>query len=609
VGALAGMGRAGVDTAIISELCFKIYLPREARRRHCLRLALFFKSKFFYCLLFALVACAETPTPTPTSFPPFTPRATATATQRPPTPTNTPTRTATFVTTPTATPLPSLSLDEQLGLLILSGFNGTESSAETNALITRYHVGGLVLRARNVRDATQMAAFTAQLRTLSAEPLFIAADQEGGDVMRLTAGLTHFPSAMALGATDDPELAYQVGAATARELLSVGVNVNLAPTLDMLANPNNTVIGLRSFGADPARVSELGVAFLRGTLAAGALPVLKHYPGHGNTATDSHAGLPEAQTLDTAPFDAAIAAGAPVVMVGHLRVEQLDPEWRPATLSGNVIGHLRETFTDAILTDSLNMGAVTNQHTLPEAALLAFEAGADWLLVAEPSDVPPVLARLRRAVEQGEISAERLAASVRRLQMLRARLPTGTPPTFDATQDYVLAQKVSRAALAVTCLSASPCFAPLTPTSRVLLILPKNVPSATPNSGYASYLAQLIGGRGPVLTELFYDPAQALTADELTRIELYAQAKAVIIFGARDAHRSPAQQAEILRRVSTAGQAVIVLGLHLPFDRLVLKDSPAYLMSFGDTRTQMEALAGALLGDEPVTGKSPVSGP
>ncbi|MGH2521514.1 MAG: glycoside hydrolase family 3 N-terminal domain-containing protein [Anaerolineales bacterium] len=550
-----------------------------------------------------LVACLASPMPvsaparfTATTSPPtFTPETTFTALARTPT--------AVSAALPTSGPLPALTLDQKIGLLLLAGINGAELTRETRALISEVHVGGVVLRGRNVRDAAQLARLITDLQAVAAEsgqgPLFVAMDQEGGDVSRLQQGVTHFPSPMALGAAGDPALAYQVGFATAGELLVLGVNVNLAPSLDVLTNPDNAVISLRSFGSDPARVAQLGLAFVRGTLDAGAIPVAKHYPGHGSTSTDSHAGLPQIETLDTAPFEAAMAEGAPVVMVGHLWASSLDPAPRPASLSPNLIFSLRQKFEGVILTDSLNMGAISNQHTAPEAAVLALQAGADWLLVAEPGDVPATLQAIRAAIARGELSPERLDASVRRLLALRTRLSAGHPAP-DLAANHTLAQQVAQRALALTCASAEACAQlPIPPSvQKILLLAPSRLPSADAGENHFTYLAQLVSAHGHRVTELLYDlDDPARNPDYAAQAGLYANASDLILFGAWDAHLQPnSLQAEALRQAQASGHPVIVLGLHLPFDLPVLRPE-IYLATFGDTRAQMEAIAGALFGE------------
>lgn len=567
-----------------------------------------FQRSLTILIMGSLIACTHPPnyqsptplTPSPASSPTHLP------TYPPPhTPSPLPTRPPATLASPTYTPLPltptplhtSLTLDQKLGLLLIAGLNGTELTRETQLLITNYHITAFVLRGRNIFNAQQLQALLTGLRSLTPDPLLIAADQEGGDVTRLTDGLTHFPSAMALGAADDPDLAYQVGYVTAQELLTFGVNVNLAPVLDTLTDPANTTIGLRSFGNNAALVGELGTHFMRGTLEAGVIPVLKHYPGHGGTATDSHAGLPAIDRLDLEPFDTAIAAGAPVVMLGHLWVRPLDPAPLPASLSPRIIARLRQNFEGVILTDSLNMGAITNQQPAPQAALAAFLAGADWLLIAEPADVPPTLALLHAAYERGDISPERLEASVQRLLDLQTHLGRATAPAPPLPSGADLALSVSTRALTVTC-SPNILCAPRIPsdTKKILLIAPSHIPSAPADPNHLTYLAQLLAERGYRVTELLYDPQAGTPRDLTAQAELYALANDLTLFGAWDAHlTATAFQIQTVHRLQATHKPLITIGFHLPFDLQVL-DAPLYLATFGDTPAQMEALILAITG-------------
>ena len=524
----------------------------------------------------------------------------------------------TLTVTPSATPvptLPALSLDQKIGQLLLVGINGTELTAATRSLISSLHVGGIVLRTRNGTDAAQVSALIALLQAAAREsgqpPLFIAIDQEGGDVARLREGVTRFPSAMALGATGDSDLAYRTGYATALELLPIGINVNLAPVLDVLGDPDNTVIGTRAFGTGAPTAAEFGLAFLRGELDAGVIPVVKHYPGHGAAAMDSHAGLPALETLDTAPFDAAVAQGAPVVMVGHLWVKPLDSQPLPASLSANVLARLRQNFDGVILTDSLNMGAVTTFFSVPAAAVRSLQSGADWLIITEPGTVPEVVTAIRVAVQRGDLDAARLDEALRRVLRVKSRLrPDGTLPAPALTPDSGLAGEVARASIAL----ANPAAArlPWSPTlGRILLLAPNNLAPADSGAGFYTYLAQLVALRGPRVTELLYnldDPSRDPGYAE--QAALYASSSDAVLFGAWDAFsRRDSRQRDALREVVRSGRPLIVVSLHTPFDLDYLGPVDTYLATFGPTRPQMEALVEVLFGDTEAGGVLPVINP
>jgi beta-N-acetylhexosaminidase len=517
---------------------------------------------------------------------------------------------------PSATP-PAFTLDQKIGQLLLVGMNGTRLTRETWYQITNLAVGGVALRSRNVTDAAQVAQLAFDLQSAAAErglpPLFIAVDQEGGDVARLRDGVTRFPSPMALGAAADAQLAERAGYATAAELLARGINVNLAPVLDLLTDPNNTAIGTRSFGTDPAGVTESGVAFLRGEMQTRVIPVIKHYPGLGGASIDTHAGLAAVTAPDTTAFDAAIAAGAPVVMVGHIWDKSLDPQPVPASLSPNVIARLRQTFAGVILTDSLNMGAVTSFYSVPAAAVQALRAGADWLIVAEPADVPGVIAAIRAAVRRGDLPEARLDEALARVWALKSRLRPETAADMVAAHEADgpdTARKIARRSIAQA--GPQPGLLPLSPAvGRILLLAPNSLGPAAAGDAHITLLAQLIGQRGPRVTELLYDlDDPARNTDYALQAALYANITDVVLFGAWDAGaRRDTLQRDALTQALRSGKPVIVLGLHTPFDVNYLTSAPVYLAAFGPAQPQMEALVEALFGEIEITGMMPTINP
>ncbi|HLL79961.1 MAG TPA: glycoside hydrolase family 3 N-terminal domain-containing protein, partial [Ktedonobacteraceae bacterium] len=229
----------------------------------------------------------------------------------------------------------SLTLDEQVGQIVMAGFHGTSPSPEILDLVQRHHVGSVLLFSRNIRDAEQVFELTARLQAAARDaghrsPLLIALDQENGIVQRLGDAATIFPGNMALGATRSKELAFQVAQATGRELRALGINFNLAPVVDVNNNPANPVIGARSFGEDAQLVAGMGAAMVRGYREAGVIACLKHFPGHGDTAVDSHLALPtiphspdRLDALELVPFRSGMQAGAESVMIAHVAFPSL----------------------------------------------------------------------------------------------------------------------------------------------------------------------------------------------------------------------------------------------------------------------------------------------
>ncbi|MGH2517697.1 MAG: glycoside hydrolase family 3 protein, partial [Ktedonobacterales bacterium] len=331
-----------------------------------------------------------------------------------------------------------MTLEQQIGQLFMVGFSGTEPTPDVIELIQRQHVGGIILFSRNCRDARQVSHLTANLQAAARAaghryPLLISLDQENGIVRRLGDAITGFPGNMALGAAGSDDLAFAVAEATGQELRALGINMNLAPDADVNNNPANPVIGVRSFGEDPRLVARLTAAAVRGFSAAGIISTLKHFPGHGDTAVDSHLGLPtiahpleRLKRVELPPFQAGIAAGADTVMLAHLRLPGIAPdEDVPASLSPTVIHLLRDTlgFEGVIVTDCLEMDAVSKTVGEPRGALLGLRAGADIILIShriEPQRAAIELARA--AVASGELAEDTVRRAASRVLRLKARM-------------------------------------------------------------------------------------------------------------------------------------------------------------------------------------------
>ncbi len=297
--------------------------------------------------------------------------------------------------------------------------------------IQEWGVGGVILLGGG---AAELALRTNQLQSWARVPLLMAADVEEGVGQRFD-GATHFPPPMALAAIAQTQpqraeqYAEQMGSVIAQESLAIGLNWVLAPVVDVNNNPQNPVINVRAFGETPAIVSQLTSAFIRGARPYPVLTVAKHFPGHGDTAIDSHLELPviphtleRLQQVELPPFQAAIAAGVNSVMSGHLLIPAWDPDY-PATLSRRILTEgLRKdlAFEGLIVTDALVMGAIANQYGPNEAAVMAVEAGADILLM--PVDPPGAIQAICAAVEAGRIAAERIQASVERIWQVKQRI-------------------------------------------------------------------------------------------------------------------------------------------------------------------------------------------
>lgn len=295
-------------------------------------------------------------------------------------------------------------------------------------------LGGVILFARNLRDLEQICRLTAGLHAAASGPLLVGVDQEGGRVTRLPEPFLAPPPAAILGALDDAILARDLARAVGRELRAAGFTWNLAPVLDVHSNPANPVIGDRAFNRDPERVARLGVAAIQGLTEAGVLATAKHFPGHGETAADSHLTLPESpqsearwRAVEFVPFRRAIQACVPVVMVAHLSCPALDRK-APTSLSHAVITEIlrRELGYDGVVvSDDLEMAAIAARFDIGEAAVRFLEAGGDLVLIChDASRQRAAMAAVEAALHAGRLSEARLAASLDRIVRLRRRLGT-----------------------------------------------------------------------------------------------------------------------------------------------------------------------------------------
>lgn len=402
-------------------------------------------------IVFTLTGCQTAAVPAPA------PEAAPTAAVPSPESTPTPALTPVPEPDPLAEQLAAMTVEEKVGQLLIGGFEGTEIGDQATRLVQEYQVGGLILYGRNIAGAGQLVTLTNGLKALNGDgiPLFLSIDQEGGGVDRMPPEVRRTPGAYCVGQTGSVPAAQSYGDVLAAECAAFGLNLDFAPVLDVWSNPGNTVIGQRAFSADARTVAGLGPAAARRMMDQGVIPVVKHFPGHGDTAVDSHVGLPvvdkspeELEETELIPFRAAIqSAGTdgqvPAVMVAHILLTQLDPE-RPASLSPAVVtGLLREElgFAGAVLTDDLTMGAVTQSYGLGEAAVLAVEAGCDILLVCHGQDsVPAVRTALLEAVASGRITAERLNESVYRILRLKTEYALTNEPVSPPDLEALNAQ-------------------------------------------------------------------------------------------------------------------------------------------------------------------------
>lgn len=522
-----------------------------------------------------------------------------------------------------------MSLEDKVAQMLLIGFNGLtlESSPELPVMIGRYHVGGLVLLEANARDPQQLSTLTTQLQALARSsgagiPLFLSLNHEGGIVVRITRGVTEFPGNMAVAATGNPDNAYIAAALAAQELRVLGLNMNLAPVLDINDEPLNPVIGVRSFGADADWVTECGRLTVQGFQDYGIIAVAKHFPGHGGVATDSHIALPVLDaSLDALwahelkPFAVAVDNHVGGIMTAHILVPQVDTNGLPATFSPVILKDLLRQemgYDGVIMTDSLGMAGASGGQSQAEAAVLAVKAGADMLVSTTPMSAHiAIWEALMAAVREGELSESQIDRSV--LRILRLKYAYGL---FDATQPVDLslvgteafqatADQIARAS--VTLVRGSGASFPLA-GPRLLVISPDQLPLT--NSG-SSFLAETLQAHSYVVRELIFN-----VVDQSSRESVYANALALagdydqIIFGEwelvkRHINNGDSWQERFIAALYQRNPNLAVVAWHNPAAALFCPPESTVLTAYGNTPAQVKAIAAVLTGEISPTGTLP----
>ena len=302
-----------------------------------------------------------------------------------------------------------------LGQLIFTGISGKTLTEDEKNFIEKENIGGVILFSENYENPGQLAELVNEIQTLREEyPLFIAVDHEGGRVVRFKNHFTKIPPMLDLAKTTSPKLCFRITKMMAEELSICGINVNLSPVCDVLSNPDNQIIGDRAFGSDPDKVSAFISSAIRGFQTNGILACAKHFPGHGDTAIDSHFNLPiikksmeDLRKVDLPPFIKAVKSRVEFVMVAHVIIEGLDPDL-PCSLSPKAYDLLRKElrFTKLIITDDMQMKAIADRYSTGEAAAMAIGAGADIIEYRDMDEAKLALEGLKEAVRNKTIKPE-----------------------------------------------------------------------------------------------------------------------------------------------------------------------------------------------------------
>jgi beta-N-acetylhexosaminidase len=429
---------------------------------------------------------------------------------------------------------------------------------------------------------------------------------------------------MALGATRSPELARKAGMVLGREMAALGINVNYAPSADVNINPQNPVVGVRSFGEEPELVGELAAAMIEGIQSQGVAATVKHFPGHGDTASDSHHGLgavshtmERLHAVELPPFRSALKADVKLVMTAHLAVPALDgADAPPATLSHNVIDGLlrRELGYDGIVvTDAMDMHAIRQGEYLREDTLRAAQAGADLILItSDPQDHERAFEGLMQGTQQGTLSLVSLQQSIERIARLKKWLAeNATSPDLSVIQCAEHMQVANEIAeQSITLVRDNKNLLPirLEQEKRIAVIIPtpRDLTPADTSSYISPKLAESIRKYHTLTDEINIEfaPEEAEIASVLERVQAYD----LIVVGTINAYAEE-KQAEFVRAILRTGKPVIVVAMRLPYDLTRFPEASTYVCTYSILEPSMRAAAKALFGFGEMNGRLPVSIP
>lgn len=512
----------------------------------------------------------------------------------------------------------NMSFREMLGQRLFISVEGTEITEELTRLIKEYKCGNIVLFQSNIVSIEQTRRLCADIQKLVTEelgiPALIAVDQEGGGVTRLSDDFVNVPGAMALAAVGDAEEAYRASVLTAGELRAVGINFDFAPVADVCNNPDNPVIGVRCWGETPDQVSAFAVKAFWGLEDCGIAASAKHFPGHGDTHTDSHLALPaiektleELKAFEFRPFEALIRAGCPAIMTAHIVYPHIEKNPVPATMSRLFLTDILRGelgFTGLILSDSLEMNAIREEYGMGAGAVAAIQAGCDILLTGKGADsIIEVIEAVEAAHERGEIRMDEMTASLRRIQTCKDKycLPIAGEagqPEHQTQSDRLRRRSICLFSGKIPALGERPFF--VGPEDYRLALVANEVGL---EESFPGYMAERFGGES--LTT-----GNTVSEEEIARAVASVAGASVVVANLYNAHvfrdqlrLFDAVKEEALRRHIP----VVAVCLRDPSDLEYTRGCAARLAAWDYSRMTLGIMAEVLNGEWLPGGKLPVT--
>ena len=520
-----------------------------------------------------------------------------------------------------------LTLEEKIGQMIIAGFP-TSSTLDTalNYALEHLKIGNFILFTPNIKDTHQVAALTDYIQKKCTHnhgiPAFITIDQEGGMVTRIKEGITFLPGAMAISATNRVDAAYTVGKISGEELRALGINVNLAPVLDVNSNPLNPVIGVRAYSDNPRMVAAFGVPFMRGLQEQGVIATAKHFPGHGDTTSDSHKALPTVdksfemlENIELYPFKMAIANGIDAIMTSHILFPQVETSGVPCTMSSKILTEILRKklgFEGLIITDCMEMGAIKNYYGTVEGVIKAVKAGADLIHISHSIDVQEkAVIRLKEAVKSGEIDENIIDVAVQHILKIKQKYKL-----FESCASHVAELRPEKLQLnqrfanqlseeSITLLKDEKGYLPLLKNEGNLFLSPRPVIWV----GIEDHLqADMVWCEK--LANHFKDKAMIYNLDPSDdEVEVIVEScKQVnkIIIGTYNAPQNRGQ-IKLVKRLYEENHKIITISLRNPYDIMFYQAVPCHICTYEYTPGSIESIQKVLEGTRVAKGILPVT--
>lgn len=513
-------------------------------------------------------------------------------------------------------------IKKQIGQCLMFGFNGTKITKQLETLITKYYIGGIILFARNIKNESQLKKLCKDLQKLRKKvsdlPLFIAIDQECGAVSRLISPLFSFPGNMALGATKNPALAYKQGKAVGQALKQYGINVNLAPVLDINNNPDNPGIGVRSFGDNTKSVSDLGSKMIKGYQSAKISACAKHFPGKGDAALDAHLALPSINVStakmhkrELVPFKNAITAKTDMIMVSHVLYPATDKK-HPATLSNKIITGLLKNklnYKGLVVTDDMEMKAISDNYGTDKAALTSLLAGSDIVLVCHThKEQLKTLRYLYKKYQENVLTSEILDDKNKKIAKVQRKYNKTTKYIkLDKKQNQKLSQEIAQKS--ITLIRNKNKLIPLKNLKdKSLCVITPQISSLTlveegKNNADAFLKTLKTKKRNLSSIEISAKPTKKAINETLKKIK--SLNPDILIILSYNAHLLP-EQKDFLQKITALRNDAIIASIRNPYDLKAAPDIKTYLTSYSFRDSSLKALADVILGNIKPTGTLPV---